>query len=389
MPKLTIAAVRKYTAQSKRREIPDAIARAASGDPATAQRHSVVGFALSPAGWPPAKLTLGRVDLGDSETSDAPVIGGALTLRQARELANRIDRQRARGLDVVEEHQTKRRRQRDVAQDRATNTFGSWAREFFGSYKTKHKQRPRRWREDAALLGLQYPTDADPATFEPEVTKGGLADSWRDKPVATIDGHDIHRAVDQARKLGADSRARKLSRIVRHVPRLLQQRRVTSNPAHGVWRPGLPADRERVLTDAEIVTFWKACDQLGPRYDALFKLPLLTGCRLREAARMTRGELVNGVWTVPAGRTKNHRSLSLPLPPLALQIIARVPVIESAAGFVFTADGKRPVSGFSQMKQTLDAAMAEIAGHPVPEFDCTICAEHSLLVWPRSRFSCR
>ncbi len=64
-------------------------------------------------------------------------------------------------------------------------------REFFAEYRTKHKQRPRRWREDAALLGLQYPINADPATFEPKIIKGGLADSWRDKPVATIDGHDI------------------------------------------------------------------------------------------------------------------------------------------------------------------------------------------------------
>ena len=166
----------------------------------------------------PAKLTLGGVDTSKRETTDEPVIGGALTVGQARELAARIDRERARGLDVIEEYQTKRRRQQDAAIDRAANTFGSCAREFFAAYKTKHKQRPRRWREDASLFGLQYSADADPATTEPEVVKGGLADSWRDKPVADIDGHDIHRAVDRARKLGADSRARKLHvALERHV----------------------------------------------------------------------------------------------------------------------------------------------------------------------------
>jgi hypothetical protein len=38
-----------------------------------------------------AKLTLGRVDLPDVETSDDPVQGAALTLGQARELAEQID----------------------------------------------------------------------------------------------------------------------------------------------------------------------------------------------------------------------------------------------------------------------------------------------------------
>jgi integrase len=315
------------------------------------------------------KLTLGSVDLAERETADEPVLGAPLTLLQARQLAAQIDRQRARGIDVVDEYKATRARKRAVAVDRAANTFGSCAHEFFATYKTKHKQRPRRWREDAALLGLQYPVGSNPATTEPEVIKGGLADIWRDKPVADIDGHDIHGAVVEARKLGRDGRARKLHVTLSAMFRwLLQQRRVTNNAAHGVWRPGPPADRERLLTDAEIVTFWQACDRLGPPYDALFKLLLLTGCRLREAARMTRGELAGGVWTISGGRTKNHRALSLTLPPMALDIIAGVPVIESEAGFVFTTNGQTPVSDFSRAKKLLDTTMAKLAGQPVPGF---------------------
>jgi hypothetical protein len=49
-------------------------------------------------------------------------------------------------------------------------------------YKTKKwKTRPRRWRDDSALFGLRYPLGADPATAEPSVTKGSLADIWHDK----------------------------------------------------------------------------------------------------------------------------------------------------------------------------------------------------------------
>ena len=316
----------------------------------------------------PAKLTLGSVDTSKRETTDAPVLGGALTVGQARELAARIDRERARGLDVIEEHKAERARKRTAAAEWAANTFGACAREFVINHKTKHGQRPRRWREDAALLGLQYAPGADPAITEPQVIKGGLADTWRDKPVASIDGHDIHAAIAEARKGGHGSRARKL-----HVGLsgmfswLLRERRVTSNPAHGVWRPGPPADRERALTDVEIVTFWQACERLGPPYDALFKLLLLTGCRLREASQMTRGEVVDGVWTIPGARTKNHRALTLPLPSLTLELIAGVSVI-GGSDFVFTSNGKKPVNGFSVAKRQLDASMAEIAGHAIPEW---------------------
>ena len=381
MPKLTVAAVRKYAAQSKRREIPDAMAPGLhlviqpkpSGAKSWALRFR------RPDGRP-AKLTLGPIDQAGTETSDEPVLGGALTLRQARQLANQIDRKRAQGLDVIEEHKAARLRQRATAQDRAANTFGAVTREFFADYRTKHKQRPRCWRADALALGLRYPVGADPATTEPEAIQGGLAANWDAKPVAGIDGNDVHVVVSEARKRGvpglgrrndgtSETRGRRMHAALSVLFRwLVRQRKVPGNPCIDVDRPSAPPDRDRVLNEKEVVAFWRACDQIGPPFGPLFKVLLLTGARLREAANMTRGELApDGVWTIPGVRTKNHRPLSLPLPPPTQQIIAAVPAIESAAGFVFTTAGRRPVSGFSRAKRQLDAAMKD-AGHVVPEF---------------------
>jgi integrase len=368
MPKLTVASVQKYTAQPKRREIPDATAR---GLYLVIQPSGAKSWALRfrrPNG-DPAKLTLGVVDLADKEPDDEPVLGGALTLGQARELAAQYDRRRARGVDIIEETKTDRSRKTAAAADRAANTFGSCLRGFFADYKTKKwGTRPRRWRDDAALLGLRYPLGADPATAEPSVIKGSLADIWRDKPVAEIDGHNVHTVVAEARKL-SDGRARKLYAALSVLfGWLLQQRRgaVTANPCAGEYRPGPPQDRERVLSDNEISVFWRGCDAIGTPYGALFKLLLLTGTRLREAADMTRGELSeDGIWTIPGSRTKNHRSYALALPPLALKTINSVPVIAGAAGFVFTVAGARGVNSFSQAKRALDQAMAKIAGRPV------------------------
>ena len=39
---------------------------------------------------------------------------------------------------------------------------------------------------------------------------------------------------------------------------LVQHRRVKTNPCVGVHRPETPQSRDRVLTDAEIIKFWKA-----------------------------------------------------------------------------------------------------------------------------------
>jgi integrase len=371
MPKLTDASVKKYAAMAKRREIPDTrgpglhlvIQPKPSGAKSWALRFR------RPDGRP-AKLTIGAVDLSDRKTKDKPVIGAALTLGQARELAIKIDSERKTGLDVIEEIKAQRARQRAVAADRAANTFGSCAREFFAAYKTRRQTRPRRWRDAASVLGLRYPPGSDPATTEPELIKGGLASVWVDKPVASIDGHDVHAVVSEARKLGSEGRARKLHAALSVLfSWLLRERRVSANPCGGVWRPGPPPARERVLTDAEIVAFWRGSDAIGAPFGPLFQLMLLTGCRLREAANMTRGEVdADGVWAIPGSRTKNGRSFSLTLPPLAKEIIARVPTIASEAGFVFTTNGRTAVSGFSRAKQQLDTAMAKSAGRAVAEF---------------------
>jgi integrase len=96
---------------------------------------------------------------------------------------------------------------------------------------------------------------------------------------------------------------------------------------------------------------------------------LITGCRLREAAKMTRGEIsADGTWTIAGSRTKNGQSLSLTLPPLAREILASVPEIVSSAGYIFTTTGNTPVSGFSRAKKLLDRAMAKSPGHPVQEW---------------------
>ena len=125
-----------------------------------------------------------------------------------------------------------------------------------------------------------------------------------------------------------------------------------TNPVVGTLAPADAKPRERVLSDAEIVALWRACgdDQFG----TIVKLLLLTGCRRMEICGLRWSELDMeiGILRLPRERTKNGRAHILPLPPMALDIIAAVPRI-AMRDHLF---GERSDLGFTQWgdKRDLD-----------------------------------
>jgi integrase len=97
-----------------------------------------------------------------------------------------------------------------------------------------------------------------------------------------------------------------------------------SNPVIGTNAPATPQRRERVLSNAEIIEVWNACQP--DDYGRIVRLLLLTGARRSEIGGMQWSELdpEAGTWTIPGARTKNKRAHVLPLPPMAWQIIREV-----------------------------------------------------------------
>ena len=112
--------------------------------------------------------------------------------------------------------------------------------------------------------------------------------------------------------------------------------------------------RNHVLTDDELARVWIAADGLGVsgRY---VQFMLLTATRRKEAARMPYSELSNGDWLIPAARYKNKLDHLVPLSKAAQALLATVPRI-AGCEYVFTADGKRAIAGFSRLKAKLDRA---------------------------------
>jgi len=179
---LTTVTVAKMKPTGSRREIHDA---GAPGLHLVIQTGGAKSWAMRfrrPDGKR-AKLTLGPVDLSGKEVAGEPEIGMPLTLLAARVLAAEVARRRAQDVDVVAELRIGKQRRRVAIKESVTHAFTAVVRDFIDDYTVrKTGLKPRRWREDARMLGLDYPLDGG----EPTIVKRGLYDRWRDKLVPGI-----------------------------------------------------------------------------------------------------------------------------------------------------------------------------------------------------------
>ena len=79
-----------------------------------------------------------------------------------------------------------------------------------------------------------------------------------------------------------------------------------------------------MLTDDEIRVLWLSLPQLrSPACQRVIKFCLVTGQRIGEVTGLRRSELdlARKVWNIPGSRTKNGHPHSVPLSPMALEII--------------------------------------------------------------------
>ena len=188
--------------------------------------------------------------------------------------------------------------------------------------------------------------------------------------ITEIDGAAIHGVIAECRRSGvpgsktkkktkdqSESRGRAMAAALGKLfAWATQHRKVEINPALGMFRPKPPPARERVLTDAEVKAVWEASNQLGFPFGPVVQLLLISGQRRDEIAAMRWSELNEdfSMLDLSSARTKNKLPHLVPLPPSARQIIAAVPRMVGS-DFVFTTNGRTPISGFSKFKAKLDA----------------------------------
>ena len=180
-------------------------------------------------------------------------------------------------------------------------------------------------------------------------------------PINAIKRGDVTRELERlisdiGGKGGKGTRAnRGLAAIKKLYSWCVDQGIVENSPVVGLKPPIKEESRDRVLTDEEIVTYWKGCETEGYPFEQFGKLLLLTGQRRQEIAAMRWSELDlhRGTFTLKADRTKNSTAHIVPLSRQALTILRSIPRF-LGSDYVFTSTGKTPISGFGRFKDRLD-----------------------------------
>jgi integrase len=140
---------------------------------------------------------------------------------------------------------------------------------------------------------------------------------------------DATRVVDKVAKRDAPIEAMRSFEDLRAMLRWAVSRGdLDHNPIEGMRKPPGSKPRERVLSDDEIRALWNGLPTALARSEQcqrIIKLCLVTGQRVGEVAGMNRAELdlKRALWNIPGARTKNGHPHSVPLSPLAVELIEK------------------------------------------------------------------
>lgn len=181
------------------------------------------------------------------------------------------------------------------------------------------------------------------------------------KRIGEITKTNVHDLLDGIVDRGSPTTANRALAVLKKLGNWSVEREiVTTSPFAGIKPPAPERSRDRVLSDDEVRLAWGAFESVGEPFGLMGKLLILTGARLREIAEATWAEvdLASKTLTVAKERSKNRVAHEIPLSDKAVDIVAAVRRIgDKKDGFVFTTNGRTPVSGFSRAKESTDKAM--------------------------------
>jgi integrase len=181
-----------------------------------------------------------------------------------------------------------------------------------------------------------------------------------DRQIDTIERLDITRLLDTIQDRNGARMADMALAVLRKVFNwhATRSNRFSSPVVRGMARAESKA-RSRTLTDDELRRVWQTAEEAGP-FGALLQFLLLTGARRNEASEMPWTELDGDDWILPPARNKvmarrkEQVDLVRPLAKAALAVLGKQPRIDGCV-YLFTTDGRRPLSGFSKFKRRFDA----------------------------------
>jgi integrase len=147
---------------------------------------------------------------------------------------------------------------------------------------------------------------------------------WKHRAVADITRADVRELVEYVADASGPIEANRLASLLSKMFAFAFDRElVTANPAARLPKPGEEHARDRVFSDDEIRSLWKAWNALPVPMAAFFKLRMATAQRGGELTNMRWADvdLKAAWWTVPSMSTKNKLAHRVPLSASALAIL--------------------------------------------------------------------
>lgn len=311
---LTPIAIEKLKPQDKRTEVPDA---AAKGLYLVVQPSGAKSFAFRYRHrGKPKKLTLGRF----------PKMSLAEAREAAREALNHVER----GHDPNDIR---------VAPEQFEMAFKEFLARHVAQYKSRYE------------VERQFNHD--------------LLPEFRGLNISDITKRDILQLMDKVVDRGAKVMANRLLATLRKFfAWAISRDLIGENPCQNLKLPSKEHSRDRILTHEEISLYWQATKKLSLEtdpsrsYERYFQFLLLCGQRRTEVSEMRWDELNSNEWLIPASRSKNGRSHSIPLTEIMINVIGKN---TTNSEYVFSITGKRPINNIGRAATRLKGIMQRLA----------------------------
>jgi integrase len=316
MARLTAKSVEHIKPGSDRKEIPDS---GCTGLYLVSQPSGVKSFAIRyrHAGKP-VKLTLGKWP--------------ALSLHDARAAAAEAFQQLAKGADPA----AARRAEKIAAMEADAHTVAAVCSNFMAREGRKLRSAGSR---ESIFKRLVYPAIGD-------------------RPINEVRRSEIVHLLDKIEDRNGPVMADVTLAVLRRAFRwhALRDDSFNSPIVAGMARTSTKERaRSRVLDDTELGKLWKATAD-GTQFSSLVRALLLTGARRNEIAAISRDEIsADGLWILPASRSKTKVEVMRPLSKAVRGILDEQPQIDDSS-YIFSTGVGTPLRTFSKAKRALDLA---------------------------------
>jgi integrase len=249
-----------------------------------------------------------------------------VSLKEAREKQN--DAKKLLGKDIDPGEQAIQERQREFEAETG--------KELVNEYLEKWaKVNKKSWKEDERVLNKE------------------VIPRWGNKKAKAITRRDVLSLLDTILARGAPGSANQTFEIIRRMFRFGIERDILeTTPCYGVRKPAKSRQRDRVLSESEVKTFWENIDKMDatPGIILALKLQLVTAQRRGEIAKAKWSEIDfdSSWWTIPGINSKNELSHRVPLSKMAIEILRELKILSGDSEYILPSPvGDKPIDGHS------------------------------------------